>query len=53
MVESFAWSRGMANANWQIVSWYQPHDGLAEGADKGVLLILQIGGDINLFSDLI
>jgi hypothetical protein len=54
MVELFAWSRGMANANWPILLWYQhPHDGLAKGADEGVLLILLIDRDINLFSELI
>ncbi len=53
MVEPFAWSRGMANANWPILSWYHPHDGLAEGADKGVSLIFLIGVEINLFSELI
>jgi hypothetical protein len=53
MVEPFAWSIGMANANWPILSRYHPHNGLAKGADEGVLLILLIGGDINLFSELI
>jgi hypothetical protein len=53
MVEPFAWYRGMANAKWPILLWYHPHDGLAEGTDEGILLILLIGRDINLFGELV
>ena len=53
MVEPIARSSGPSIANWPILLWHHPHNWLAEGADEGVLSILLIGGNINLFSDLI